>query len=158
VHGDFMRREVRRPTVLAVASAGGHWIQLMRLRQAFKGAEVSWLTTARQALLEPGEKVYVVDDASSWEKFRLVRMLLQVARVVLVVRPDVIVTTGAAPGLAATVCGRLLGARTVWIDSIANSESLSASGVLAGRWANVWLTQWAHLEKVDGPDYWGDVL
>jgi UDP-N-acetylglucosamine:LPS N-acetylglucosamine transferase len=149
---------LRKKRVLAVGSAGGHWIQLQRLRHAFEGSDLKWLTTTWQAPTVAGEQIYVVDDASSWQKLRLIRMFLQVARVVLRLRPEIVVTTGAAPGLAAIFFGRLLGARTVWIDSIANSESLSASGVLARRWADVWLTQWAHLEKPDGPRYWGSVL
>ena len=38
-------------------------------------------------------------------------------------RPDVIVTTGAAPGYFALRFGKLLGARTIWIDSMANAEA-----------------------------------
>jgi len=37
----------------------------------------------------------------------------------------VIVSTGAAPGYFAIVLGRLFGARTIWIDSMANIENLS---------------------------------
>jgi UDP-N-acetylglucosamine:LPS N-acetylglucosamine transferase len=85
-------------------------------------------------------------------------MFLQLAWLVLKTRPHVVVTTGAAPGFAAIVFGRLLGAKTVWIDSIANSETLSTSGAKAKRWADVWLTQWEHLAGTGGPDYWGGVL
>ena len=43
-------------------------------------------------------------------------------------RPDVVITTGAAPGYFAVRIGKLLGARVVWVDSIANAEELSLSG------------------------------
>ena len=101
---------------------------------------------------------HVVPDANIWEKWKLLRMFLAVLRIVIKVRPDVVVTTGAAPGFAAVVLGRLLGARTIWIDSIANSMELSNSGKKARRWANVWLTQWEHLAGKEGPGYWGSVL
>ena len=48
--------------------------------------------------------------------------------------------------------------RTIWLDSIANSEELSGSGQHAKRWADAWLTQWPHLATPDGPDHWGMVL
>jgi hypothetical protein len=76
-------------------------------------------------------------------------------------------TTGASPGYFAIRIAGLLGARTVWIDSIANAESLSMAGRLAGRCADVWLTQWDSLaadEADDGgdggrrPASWGAVL
>ena len=73
-------------------------------------------------------------------------------------RPDVIISTGAAPGLLAVVLGKLMGARTLWLDSIANADRLSLSGKLAGRYANLWLTQWPHLAGVDGPSFRGAVL
>jgi hypothetical protein len=73
-------------------------------------------------------------------------------------RPDVIVTTGAAPGYFAVRFGRLLGTRTVWVDSIANAEELSMSGRMAGKHASLWLTQWPHLAQGGGPEYRGSVL
>jgi UDP-N-acetylglucosamine:LPS N-acetylglucosamine transferase len=93
-----------------------------------------------------------------WQRMRLIKMFMEVASVVATFRPDVVVTTGAAPGFAAIMFGRMLGARTVWIDSIANSEDLSGSGKQARRWASAWVTQWQHLARKDGPVYWGAVL
>jgi UDP-N-acetylglucosamine:LPS N-acetylglucosamine transferase len=144
--------------VLAVASGGGHWVQLLRLRPAFDGLAVTWVSTQPDYAHDVQGRFLCVQDANMWNKWALAKMFLQMAWVVLRVRPDVVVTTGAAPGYAAIVFGRLLGARTVWIDSIANSETLSASGARAGRWAHVWLTQWQHLARPDGPRHWGAVL
>lgn len=48
--------------------------------------------------------------------------------IVLLHRPDIVISTGAAPGFFALLFGKLLGARTIWIDSIANAEQLSVSG------------------------------
>jgi len=144
--------------LLAVASGGGHWIQLLRLRPAFEQTEVSWLTTQRDYAKDVTGPLHVVRDANMWNKLALAVMFVQVAWLLLRIRPDVVVTTGAAPGFAAILFGRLLGARTIWIDSIANSEVLSGSGAKAGRWAHVWLTQWEHLAKPAGPHYWGAVI
>lgn len=144
--------------ILAVASGGGHWIQLLRLRPAFAGTDVIWLTTQSDYAKEVKGPLHVVRDANMWNKLALLIMFAQVAWLMLRIRPDVVVTTGAAPGFAAVFFGRITGARTVWIDSIANSEVLSGSGSQAGRWAHIWLTQWEHLAKPDGPHYWGAVI
>jgi hypothetical protein len=48
--------------------------------------------------------------------------------------------------------------RTIWIDSIANCEQMSLSGILARRFSDAWLTQWPQLQRAGGPDYWGAVL
>lgn len=128
------------------------------MRKAFLNVEVIWVSTQKDYAGEVDEQLYVVQDANLWSKLALAKMFLQVGWLLLRIRPDVVVTTGAAPGFAAIVFGRLLGARTVWIDSIANSETLSTSGAKVGRWAHVWLTQWEHLAKPEGPHYWGGVL
>lgn len=133
-------------------------MQLLRMRRAFEGAQVSWMTTQDELAKDVQGRVYVVRDASLWDRLALLVMFAQVAWVVVRLRPDVVVTTGAAPGFAAIFFARLLGARTVWIDSIANSDTLSGSGRRAGRWATVWLTQWEHLARPEGPQYWGAVL
>jgi UDP-N-acetylglucosamine:LPS N-acetylglucosamine transferase len=144
--------------LLAAASGGGHWAQLLRLRPAFEGMDVEFISTNNGYAKDVNGRLHVVTDANLWEKRRLLKMFLEVAWVVLRVRPDVVVTTGAAPGFAAVVFGRLIGARTVWIDSIANAEELSNSGKKVRRWANAWVTQWQHLSQPEGPQYWGSVL
>ena len=147
-----------RKKILAVASGGGHWVQLLRLRPAFDGHRVEYISTNAGYQTDVQHPLHVVTDANMWQKLRLIKMFIEVAWVVVTYRPDVVVTTGAAPGFAAIMFGRLIGARTVWIDSIANSEELSNSGKQARRWATAWVTQWKHLSTIDGPEYWGAVL
>lgn len=144
--------------VLAVASGGGHWVQLLRLQPAFEGCDVTFVSTIKDYRKDVSAPFHKVTDANIWEKPKLARMFLEMAWLVIRIRPDVVVTTGAAPGLAAIMCGRLIGAKTVWLDSIANSEVLSNSGQQARRWASAWLTQWPHLSQEGGPGHWGAVL
>lgn len=148
----------KRKKLLAVASGGGHWVQLLRLRPAFEGLEVEYLTTNESYAKEVDAPLHVVADANLWDKVKLAKMFFQVLGVLLASKPDVILTTGAAPGFAALFFGRMLGKKTIWIDSIANSEELSNSGKKAGRFASLWLTQWQHLARNDGPRYWGSVI
>ncbi|MNR47458.1 Oligosaccharide biosynthesis protein Alg14 like protein [compost metagenome] len=100
----------------------------------------------------------VVRDASMWDKLGLLVMAVQIAWVIIKYRPDVVVSTGAAPGFFALVFGRLIGAKTIWIDSVANAEELSLAGRKVRRWANHWLTQWPDLAQDDGPSYIGSVI
>ena len=69
-----------------------------------------------------------------------------------------VISTGAAPGYFAVRIGRMLGARTLFLDSIANAEELSLSANLARRHCDLVLTQWPHLAEQDGPQYRGSVL
>jgi UDP-N-acetylglucosamine:LPS N-acetylglucosamine transferase len=144
--------------VLAVASTGGHWVQLQRLAKAFEGHEVAYLTTDpdHRAEVAP-HRFYAVADANRSNKLALLRSAAQILWVLLRERPAVVLSTGAAPGYVAIRLGGLLGARTVWIDSIANVEELSLSGRMASARADLCLTQWPHLAG-DRVKYLGAVL
>lgn len=156
------------PKVLAIASGGGHWVQLWRMRPAWAGCRVRYATTDpgyraeveadAAARGEPVPGFHVVTEANRWQKLRLVRALAQVAWIVFTQRPDVVITTGAAQGYFALRLGRLAGARTIWVDSIANAGELSLSGRKAGRHADHWLTQWEHLAEPGGPEFRGSVI
>lgn len=87
----------------------------------------------------------LVPDASRWDRVKLVWSILSVLWLVIRLRPNAIVSTGAAPGFFALRFGKLLGARTLWLDSFANSEELSLSGRKASSFADLTLTQWPHL-------------
>nr|WP_246149733.1 UDP-N-acetylglucosamine transferase subunit ALG14 [Tritonibacter litoralis] len=84
--------------------------------------------------------------------------LVQIIWILLRTRPDVVITTGAAPGLFALHLAAIMGKRTAWIDSIANAETLSLSGQMAGGRCDLWLTQWENLAEPDGPSYSGSVI
>ena len=166
---DVGRKADSKPKVLAVASGGGHWVQLRRLRPAWEGCAVTYVTTEpgyRDEVLEDNASAgegtagfVVVPDANQWTKLRLAYLCVAMTRVVFRLRPTAIVTTGAAPGLFAVFAGKLVGARTIWVDSLANTERLSLSGRLAKNFADLWLTQWEHLAKAEsdrsGPTYRG---
>ena len=134
--------------ILAVASAGGHWIQLLRVRKAFEDFEVIYVSTHKTIHLEnEKDKYYSVTDASRWNKVKLIQMAFQVKRIIDKEKPDYIISTGAAPGLAAIIWGRMRGSKTIWIDSIANIERISLSGRLIKPFADLHITQWPQLAK-----------
>lgn len=145
--------------VMAVASGGGHWIQLMRIAAVLEPYRTVYISTGAGfgVDVEPSP-LRVVRDASRWNKFRQLQQALQVLYWVVVERPDVVMSTGASPGFYALLFGKLLGARTIWIDSVANAEELSMGGRKVRRFADLWLTQWPHLAEDEGPEHRGSVL
>jgi UDP-N-acetylglucosamine:LPS N-acetylglucosamine transferase len=148
-----------RPKLLAVSSGGGHWVQLLRVADAFRGCEVIFVTTHEGYRSQVAKhKFYTVCDSSRSSKFALIRTAQQLAFIIATERPDIVISTGAAPGYIALRLARLFKAETVWLDSIANVDQLSLSGLKAGRYADLWLTQWPHLARPEGPHYGGAVL
>lgn len=146
-------------TILAIASGGGHWVQLLRLRPAFENCNVIY-ASVRDCYSDdvPEHKFVTIPDATRWGKIQLLFMAVRVSLLVLRLRPEVIVSTGAAPGYVALRVGKLIRSKTIWLDSIANAEALSLSGEMVGKYADLWLTQWKHLECDEGPSYGGSVI
>ncbi|EOR94084.1 hypothetical protein ADIARSV_2697 [Arcticibacter svalbardensis MN12-7] len=132
--------------VLAIASIGGHWVQLLRLKPAFKDSELVFMSTKQSfADTVKGFEFHCIPDSNRWNKFDLIKTFVSVYRKIKVIKPDVIITTGAAPGLMGVIIGRLMGCKTIWVDSIANVQKLSLSGRIAIRFANKIYTQWPDL-------------
>lgn len=151
--------EKGRKRVLAVASGGGHWQQLQLLRPAFGAHEVFFLTTL-PGLPEQFDALpaAIVPDCSRDDKADILRCTAALVGHMLRYRPHVVISTGALPGVIALALGRLVGARTIWVDSVANAEEFSMSGRHARRFAHLWLSQWAHVAEADGAEYAGAVL
>ena len=141
--------------VMAVASYGGHWKQLLRLKSVFENYDVAYVTTNSKEKLQGRGRVYSVSDANKDSKLKMLLMIFQSFCVFLIVRPDVVVTTGAAPGLIMVLFAKLFGKKSIWIDSVANAEELSYSGKLAKKYASVMLSQWKDVAEKEGVLYKG---
>jgi exopolysaccharide biosynthesis glucuronosyltransferase PssD len=145
--------------ILAISSAGGHWEQLMMLSGSFAGYDVLYASTAEGLSgAAAGCDPVVVRDCNRNTPVSVIFCLYDVYKLLKNFRPNFVVTTGAAPGLVALVVGKVLGAKGIWIDSVANSERLSLSGRLVSVFADLRLTQWEHLSSPGGPKYLGSVL
>lgn len=154
-----MKEEAIIPTILAVSSGGGHWVQLLRLRPAFEGCRVIYATVREGYRGDvEGCEFRLIPDSNRWNKLALLRTAWAVFRLLRKEKPNVVITTGAAPGYFAVRIGKILGARVVWVDSVANAEELSMSGEKAGSFVDLWLTQWPQLARPGGPEYFGNVL
>lgn len=147
-----------RKRILVMASGGGHWVQLQRLKAAWAEHDVTWATVHADSAADVAPaKFRTFTDVSRKDWWRLPLVVADMARLLLAVRPQVIVSTGALPPLVAMALARPFGVRTLWVDSIANSEVVSGSGRLAKKVAGQVVTQWPGLAG-DGIEHWGSVL
>jgi UDP-N-acetylglucosamine:LPS N-acetylglucosamine transferase len=134
-------------------------MQLRRIMPAFEGHDVAYVTTIGSYRHDVDEgRFYLVNEANLRNKFGLLKVGFKLIYIIVKERPDVVISTGAAPGYIAIRLAKLIGARTIWVDSIANVDALSLSGQKIRKHAGLWLTQWPHLARAEGPHYRGAVL
>lgn len=149
---------VDRPAVLAVASFGGHLVQLMRMMRSVEGScRMAYVSTAEEGRPQGDCNYYLVRDFSRTNPWHAIGQMKRLHAIIRKERPDMVISTGAAPGLMALIVAKMMGIRTVWVDSIANADHLSICGRVAARIADRTLTQWPHLAG-KGVEYHGSVL
>jgi len=160
---DFAMTDIA-PTVtgrrtLAIASGGGHWKQLLRLGSVLDRYDTTYVTTINGLPQEAGVSDFrIIEDCNRNDRMSVVRVAFSLLMLILTVRPHVIISTGAAPGLIAIALGRMMFVRTLWIDSIANGDELSMSGRIARRMAHQTLSQWQNVANTSRVGYWGQLL
>lgn len=145
--------------MLCVSSGGGHWQQLMALRPAWRGKDASYACTSpiNQEKLEI-RRFTQIPDCNRNTIAKIFSSIPAYVGVFRQVRPSVVISTGALPGLFFIVMGKLSGARTIWVESIANSEKLSLSGTLASYIADTFFVQAEHLADGKRRLYAGSIL
>jgi UDP-N-acetylglucosamine:LPS N-acetylglucosamine transferase len=132
--------------VLAVASGGGHVVELLRLAPAFSEAELIYMSTHESfAATMQGDAFYTVPDFSRWNAFKIPFVAFKMVGIIRSLKPDVVITTGAAQGVLALFIGKLLGAKTIWVESLCHAEEVSISGKMCRKFADRVYTQWPHL-------------
>lgn len=146
--------------ILLIASAGGHWIELHRLRDAFIGADCQFVSTSKGMTPPLGHReVLEVGDTARDTAWGMLPTIISLFRIMRAFDPDLVVSTGAAPGALGLLVAKLFGARTIWIDSIANSEVISLSARLVKPVADLRVTQWPQIAERDRSlQYIGQIL
>lgn len=120
--------------ILAVASFGGHLVQLENL--VSKKADTIFISTIKSKNIND-----IIVDCNIGTPIKTLLCFIQSFFYICKYSPDCIITTGALPGLCFIITGKLLGKKTIWVDSIANADKLSSSGKIAKYFATVCLTQ-----------------
>ena len=139
-----MASGARPLSVMLVCSSGGHLIQLYRLRSWWDKHSRVWVTFRgpdSESLLE-GEEVAWAYSPTTRNIPNLLRNLWLAWRLLRRRRPDVVVSTGAGVAVPFFLVGRLLGAKTVYLEVYDRIDLPTMSGRLCHPLSNLFLLQW----------------
>ena len=135
--------------------------QLLKIASVWSDHEICWITTTEvvRASLGGNGNVYVVGECNRQQPLQVLSVLRLCLRIMREEKPDLVISTGAAPGCMAALIGHLVGTRVIWLDSITNVHRLSLSGRLIRPFADLFLVQWPALaRKYRGVEYVGAVI
>jgi beta-1,4-N-acetylglucosaminyltransferase len=132
------------PTVLLVCSSGGHLTQLYNLRPWWERFRRVWVTfdkeDARSILRD--ETIVAAHHPTTRNIPNLLRNSVLAWRVLRRHRPDVIVSTGAGVALPFFVLGRILGAKTIYIEVFDRIDAPSLTARLCYPLSSLFALQW----------------
>lgn len=149
----------KRQKLLAVASGGGHWIELLRLRPAFSNFDTVYVSMFENYVHQlNGESYYTIPDCTRFNPHLLFPIFWKALKIIWLEKPAAIITTGSAPALPFVLIGKLIGCKTLWIDSIANAESLTMSGNIAKKFGLKVISQWPDVAEHECVEYWGAII
>jgi len=129
--------------VCLVCSHGGHLTEMRELENAFVGTDFFYVTYDSRRTRDLACRYRIPARMSSlWAMpFLFVRALTILA----IESPDMLVSTGSEIAVPFFYLGRLLGVRTVYIESAARVLTPSATGKIVYPVAHHFLVQWPSL-------------
>ena len=135
---------------------------MQRLMPAFEGRDY-FFVTFKSDYSRHLERAYLIEYKLGYIRERLtwLKTVFIALRILLKERPQVVISTGGGE-IAIPFCyiGKLLGAKVIFIETLARVTTRSAAGKLIYPLADLFLVQWETLLKRYGKkaQYWGSVI
>lgn len=135
--------------ICVVCSHGGHFTETQQILEAFSEHELFLVTyhSSRETDVSQIAPTYFTDNIGT-NIFRMGKAMGWALKILLKERPDIIVSMGAEIALPFFYLGKLLGIKTIFIESWCRVENLSKTGKLLSPIADLFLVQWPQLLDV----------
>jgi UDP-N-acetylglucosamine:LPS N-acetylglucosamine transferase len=132
-----------------ICSPGGHFVEMLQLREAFKGHPIFILTYREKATLNQKDTYYLTNIVRS--PFALMVGLIKIFFILLKERPDILFSTGSEIAIPSFYFGKFLfHTKLIYLECSAQVYQAS----LTGRWVypvtDLFLVQWESLLKQYG--------
>jgi hypothetical protein len=133
-----------RPKVLLVCSSGGHLAQLMALESWWSSLRRTWVTFDKVDAISilKGEDVVWAYHPTTRNIPNLIRNLFLAVRTIRRLRPDIIISSGAAVSFPFFLVGKLFRIPTCFIEVYDYIEHRTLSGRLCRPISDLFLVQW----------------
>lgn len=148
----------KAPRVVVIGAGGGHLTEALLAIDGVRMQRVIatfCLAHTRESLR--GERVWcLIDPHGSLWKYAI--NFMQSLWMILRVRPHAIVSTGGGMSIAASLLGKLFGAKLIYVESGARVSTPSKTGKLMYKYADLFIVQWKPLLKFFPNAQYGGML
>ena len=133
-----------------VGSSGGHLTHLYMLKPFWQDKERFWVTFDKEdarSLLK-GETIYPAYYPSNRSIRALLSNTVRAIKILRRERPDLIISSGAAPAIPFFYVGKLLGMKTIYIEVFDRIDKTTMSGKICYPVSDRFIVQWEEMKKV----------
>lgn len=139
---------IKSKKICIAASAGGHLVEALQLKEIWKGKEHFFISDKRINAIDLAkkEKIYFITPARR-NLTKLIISFNETRKILSKENPDIIISTGAEIGFPAMLLGVLSGKKVIYIESIARINSPSLTGKLIYPFISDFYVQWPEGKK-----------
>lgn len=133
-----------------VASAGGHLTHLYMLKQFWNTKERFWVTFDKEdarSLLK-GENLYYAYYPSNRSIRALIINIWRALIILFKEKPNLIISTGAAPAIPFFVIGKLMWIKTIYIEVFDRIDSPTTTGKICYHLSDKFIVEWEEMKNV----------
>ncbi len=135
--------------ICMVGSSGGHLTHLMQLKEWWDNEERFWVTFEKE-----DSKSILKDEKKYWCHFptnrnikNLIKNTFLAIRILIREKPNLILSTGAAPAIPFFYIGKLFGAKLVYIEVYDRIEKPTLTGKIVYPICDLFILQWEEQKK-----------
>ncbi|MBE0481780.1 MAG: capsular biosynthesis protein [Dehalococcoidia bacterium] len=129
--------------ICLICSHGGHLTQMLHLMEAFEGHETFFVTYRSERTRNLARR-YLLDYIGT-NPLKMAKAALATLIILLKERPTLIVSTGSEIAIPAFYLARLMGIKSIFIETWTRILGPSGTGRLVYPVSNVFLVQWPAL-------------
>ena len=133
-----------------VGSFGGHLFHLYLLKPFWQDKERFWVSFDKEnvrSLLEE-ERMYFCFSPSNRSIKALMINTYRAIKILTTEKPDLIISSGAAPAVPFFWIGKLIGAKTIYLEVYDRIDKPTLSGKLCYPVADRFIVQWEEMKQV----------
>ena len=132
-----------------IASSGGHWEELMCLKEIANDYDTFYVTEEGGQVKDSEMKyIYTLSQINRNEKKFVVhfaKLFFKAIKILGKEKPDFVITTGALIAFPFCIIGKIRGSKIIYIESFARVNNRSLTGRLVYPFADLFLVQWKSL-------------
>lgn len=145
-----MKKTNKNLKVCLVGSSGGHLAHLYMLKPFWQNKERFWATFDKEdarSLLQ-GEKIYPMYYPSNRSVKALIINTRRAIKILRRERPDLIISSGAAPAIPFFWIGKLMGAKTIYIEVFDRIDKSTIAGRFCYPVTDKFIVEWEEMKRV----------